>query len=387
MWKYIRQYLHYAILAALFMFGEVLMDLLQPELMSRIVDDGVLGTNNGGVGNMTLIWTLGLKMIILVLIGGLCGSFNNVFVHMSGQNIGNEIRKDCFKNIMTFSFPQVDAFGTGSLVTRVTNDITQVQNFISQFVRGMIRTSMLMFGSIFFMFRLNHSFGLAVLCAFPLIVGVLAICLAKANPLFTKLQAHLDKINAIMQEDVSGIRIIKACVREISEKLRFGKANDELIKTQLEVLVIFAFMNPIMNALMYIVVALILLLGSYEVSSGITSPGVIMAAISYTTQLLNGILMLVMLFQNISRGIASWKRVREVLQSRPELEDGPFDGNTDERGAIEFLDVSFSYPGSSQPILKNINLKIKPGETVAIMGATGADIDKLRVAAGTAQAS
>lgn len=313
MWKHKRQYLHYAILAALFMFGEVLMDLLQPELMSKIVDDGVLGTNNGGVGNMTLIWTLGLKMIILVLIGGLCGSLNNVFVHMSGQNIGNEIRKDCFKNIMTFSFPQVDAFGTGSLVTRVTNDITQVQNFISQFVRGMIRTSMLMFGSIFFMFRLNHSFGLAVLCAFPLIVGVLSICLAKANPLFTKLQAHLDKINAIIQEDVSGIRIIKACVREISEKLRFGKANDELIRTQLEVLVIFAFMNLIMNALMYIVVALILMLGSYEVSSGITSPGVIMAAISYTTQLLNGILMLVMLFQNISRGIASWKRVREVL--------------------------------------------------------------------------
>ena len=112
-----------------------------------------------------------------------------------------------------------------------------------------------------------------------------------------------------------------------------------------------------------------------------------MAAISYTTQLLNGILMLVMLFQNISRGIVSWKRVREVLQSRPELEDGPFDGNTDERGAIEFRDVFFSYPGSSQPILKNINLKIKPGETVAIMGAPGAGIDELKAAAGTAQAS
>ena len=143
-------------------------------------------------------------MVGLVLFGGLCGSLNNVFVHMSGQNIGNDIRKDCFRKIMTFSFPQVDAFGAGSLVTRVTNDITQVQTFVSQFVRGMIRTSMLMFGSIYCMFRLNRTFGLIVLCAFPLIVGCLAFCMAKANPLFAQLQAQLDAINGIMQEDISG---------------------------------------------------------------------------------------------------------------------------------------------------------------------------------------
>ena len=172
MWNYVKRYLHFAVLAAAFMVGEVLMDLLQPELMSRIADDGVLGLNNGGVGNMELIWSLGIRMIGLVLFGGLCGSLNNVFVHMTGQNIGNEMRKDAFRKIMAFSFPQADRFGAGSLVTRVTNDITQVQNFVSQFVRGMIRTSMLMFGSIFFMFRLNRSFGLIVLCAFPLIVGL-----------------------------------------------------------------------------------------------------------------------------------------------------------------------------------------------------------------------
>ena len=371
MWKYIKKYLHFAVIAALFMVCEVLMDLLQPEIMSRIVDDGVLGRQTGGVGDMRLIWELGIQMIVLVIFGGLCGSLNNMFVHMSAQNIGNEIRKDCFRKIMTFSFPQVDSFGTGSLVTRVTNDITQVQNFVSLFVRGMIRTSMLMFGSIYFMFRLNRQFGLVVLCAFPFIVGCLAICLGKANPLFAKLQAHLDKINAIMQEDVSGIRMIKACVREIYEKIRFGKANDELIKTQLQVLTIFAFMNPIMNALMYIVVAVLLMLGSYEVGQGITTPGTIMAAITYSTQLLNGILSLTMLFQNISRGIASLKRVKEVLHSQPELEDGSFDGNTDVRGQIEFRNVSFSYPGSSQVVLKNINLTVHPGETVAIMGTTG----------------
>ena len=371
MWKYIKHYLPFAILAALFMIGEVLMDLLQPGIMSRIVDDGVLGLNHGGHGNLTIIWTLGAQMIGLVLFGGLCGSMNNVFVHISGQNVGNEIRKDCFRKIMTFSFPQLDRFGTGSLVTRVTNDITQVQNFVSQFVRGMIRTSLLMFGSIYFMFRLNRDFGIIVVCAFPFIVGCLAFCLWKANPLFSRLQAQLDILNDIMQEDVSGIRIIKACVREIYEKLRFGKANDELVKTQLRILVIFAFMNPVINSLMYIVVAVILLVGSVEVTSGAATPGVIMAAITYTTQLLNGVLMLVMIFQNISRGLASWKRVREILDSESDLKDGTFAGNTEQYGEIEFRDVSFSYPGSKQSVLEHINLTIHRGETVAVMGATG----------------
>ena len=221
------------------------------------------------------------------------------------------------------------------------------------------------------MFRLNPRFGLVVLCAFPFIVGCIVICLGKANPLFEKLQAHLDRINAIMQEDVSGIRMIKACVREIYEKIRFGKANDELIRTQLQVLTIFAFMNPIINALMYIVVAVVLLLGSFEVGQGLASPGTIMASITYTTQLLNGILMLVMLFQNISRGLASWKRVREVLTSKPDLEDGTFYGKTDVHGQIEFRNVSFSYPNSSQVVLKDINLTVRRGETVAVMGETG----------------
>ena len=366
-----KRYLHFAILAALFMVGEVLMDLIQPGIMSKIVDDGVLGLNHGGTGNLDIIWTLGVQMTALVLFGGLCGSLNNVFVHLAGQSIGNEIRKDCFRRIMTFSFPQIDRFGTGSLVTRVTNDITQVQNFVSQFVRGMIRTSLLMFGSIYFMFRLNRVFGSIVLCAFPFIVGCLVFCLAKANPLFFKLQAQLDSINSIMQEDVSGIRIIKACVRELYEKLRFGKANDELIKTQLHVLVIFAFMNPVINALMYIVVAFILLAGSFEVSAGQATPGNIMAGITYTTQLLNGILMLVMLFQNISRGLASWKRVREILYSEPELKDGTFEGETERKGEIEFRNVSFTYPGTERNVLENINLTIHQGETVAVMGATG----------------
>ncbi|MFR7477142.1 ABC transporter ATP-binding protein [Frisingicoccus sp.] len=353
------------------MLGEVSMDLIQPGLMRRIVDEGVLGMNNNGTGDLHLILVLGFTMIGLVILGGFSGSMNNVFVHMTGQNVGNEIRKDCFRKIMTFSFPQMDRFGTGSLVTRVTNDITQVQNFVAQFVRGMIRTSMLIVGSIFFMFRLNHEFGMIVLCALPFILGCMLVCLVRANPLLTRLQTQLDAVNDILQEDVSGIRMIKACVREIYEKLRFGKANDGLVRTQLRVLIIFAFMNPAMNALMYIVVVILLLTGSYQVGENMTTPGTIMAAITYMTQLLNAILMLVMLFQTITKGIASWKRVKEVLATEPELKDGDFDGETEACGKIEFRDVSFAFPGTEQMVLNHIHLVIHPGETVAIMGATG----------------
>lgn len=347
------------------------MDLIQPGLMRRIVDEGVLGMNNNGTGDLHLILALGSTMIGLVILGGFSGSMNNVFVHMTGQNVGNEIRKDCFRKIMTFSFPQMDCFGTGSLVTRVTNDITQVQNFVAQFVRGMIRTSMLIVGSIFFMFRLNHEFGMIVLCALPFILGCMLLCLVRANPLLTRLQTQLDEVNDILQEDVSGIRMIKACVREIYEKLRFGKANDGLVRTQLRVLIIFAFMNPAMNALMYIVVVILLLTGSYQVGENMTTPGTIMAAITYMTQLLNAILMLIMLFQTITKGIASWKRVKEVLTTEPELKDGDFDGETEDCGKIEFRDVSFAFPGTEQMVLNHIHLVIHPGETVAIMGATG----------------
>lgn len=204
MWNYIKRCLPCAILAALFMVAEVMMDLIQPGIMARIVDSGVLGLDNGGVGSLELIWTLGLRMIALVLFGGLCGSLNNVFTHISSQNIGNDMHKDAFRRLMSFSFPQLDRFGTGSLVTRVTNDVTQVQTFVSLFVRGLIRTSMLTFGSIYFMFRLNREFGLIVLCALPFVVRCIALCLWKANPLFSKLQEQLDAINAIMQVVSSG---------------------------------------------------------------------------------------------------------------------------------------------------------------------------------------
>lgn len=369
MWKYVKPYFKYALLASLLMVGEVLNDLIQPTLMSMIVDDGVLGINNNNVGDIHVIITVGLLMIVCTILGGTSGSLNNAMAQYFTQNMGNDIRKDCFENIMRFSFEQVDDFKTGSLITRITNDITQVQLYASVFCRSIIRNGFLMFGSIYCVFRLNHSFGLIMIAAFPFILGTLLICLYKANPLFTRLQEQIDQINNIMLEDITGIRIIKACVKEIYEKLHFRKANEELVHTQLSVLIIFALMTPIMNAIMYIVVIAVLLIGNVQVSAGGTTPEAIMATITYTTQLLHAILMVVMIFQNVSRGMVSWNRLHEILEVTPQLQDGNIEVN-DHSGSIEFQDVSFIYPGSQNRVLKNINLKIEPGETVAIMGST-----------------
>lgn len=407
MWSYIKNYLIFGILAALSMVCEVLMDLLQPELMGRIVDEGVLGLYNNGISDMNLIWTLGIRMVGIVLFGGLTGVLCSLFSQLIGQNVGNAIRKDCFGRIMSFSFSQVDKFGTGSLITRVTNDIVHIQTYVTVVVRSVVRMSMMTCGSIFFIMRLNRKFGLIVLCVVPFIVGCLFFCLKKGNPLFVKLQVYLDKINGIMQEDVTGMRIIKACVREIYEKVRFGKANGELIRIQLQVLVIFSFMNPVIHAMMYLAIAFILLAGSYEAAAGTVTPGDIMAAITYATRLLNGIMMLVMISQSISRGTASWKRLKEILECESELEDGTYaesrtqtetsgvhekvvtmdirTGKVDNMftgysenasgpgkpGKIEFRDVSFSYPGSSRKVLEHVNLKINCGEMIAVMGSTG----------------
>ena len=397
MWQYVKRYAHFAFIAALFMGGEVLMDLIQPGLMRRIVDDGVLGLNNNGVGNLELVWRLGIQMIGMVLIGCCFGSLNNVFVNMASQNMGNDLRKDMFRKIMTFSFPQIDAFGAGSLITRITNDVTQVERLIAQFVRGMVRTVLMTIGSLYFMFTLSPDFAFIVLGALPFIIGAMYFALRKLNPLFTLQQEKLDVVNDMLQEDISAIRIIKACVRETYEKLRFGKANDDLIKTQLKVLLTLAFLNPLVNMVMNLSVAAILWYGARDVMEGAASPGSIMAAITYTTQLLMGIMMLMMLFQNISRGFISWKRLATVLHLEPEIQDGKFEDkdcsnvsdfsfeNADAAGQrsenttkiintqsrIEFVNVSFTYPGSQKPVLENINLTINPGETIAIMGSTG----------------
>ena len=372
MLKYLKKYWLFTMLAPLFMIGEVSMDLIQPELMSHIIDDGVLGINSGGVGNLDIILGTGIRMVLLVAAGGVCGVMSGVFANLSAQQFGNDVREDTFKRIMSFSFEQTDKFSTGSLITRVTNDITQLQNFVMQCMRGFVRTSMLFIGGIVCMIGLNIQFGLVIACALPFIVICVIYFIAKSNPKFTILQKKLDKLNNIMQENVSGSRVVKAYVKEDYETERFNKANDELVGTQLDVLLLLSYMTPVMNIILNLSVVAVIKVGGIQVMDGSATPGNVMAAITYCSQVLNAVMRMTMIFQTASRGVASQKRIMEVLNCEPAIKDGAYDGETIVKGKVEFRNVSFAYPGNEgASVIEDFNLVISPGETIGILGATG----------------
>ena len=372
MLKYLKKYWFWAILAPIFMAGEVTMDLLQPRLMSTIVDDGVLGLSNNNVGDLQLVITTGLRMIGLVVIGGFCGVMSGVFANLCSQPFGNDVRKAAFGRIMSFSFAQTDRFSTGSLITRVTNDITQVQNLVMQCIRGFIRTFLLFAGGIACMLTLDISFGTVVACALPFVIICVIYFIGKANPKFTILQGRLDRLNNVVQENVSGSRVVKAYVREEYEKERFGKANEELVGTQLDVLLLFSYMTPIMNIILNVSIVAIIKVGAVQVQAGGVTPGNVMAAITYISQILNAVMRMTMIFQTVSRGVASGKRIQEVLDCEPSICGGSFDGDTAVRGKVEFRHVSFAYPGMGDAkIIDDFSLVISPGETIGILGATG----------------
>lgn len=372
MLKYLKKYWFFALLAPVFMIGEVSMDLLQPELMSRIIDDGVLGLNNGGVGNLNTVITIGLKMIGFVALGGICGIMSGVFANLCAQQFGNDVRKAVFKRIMEFSFEQTDKFSTGSLITRVTNDITQLQNFVMQCLRGFVRTSMLFIGGIACMVSLNMEFGIIIACALPFVEVCVVYFIAKANPKFTVLQKKLDKVNNVMQENVSGARVVKAYVKEDYETERFEKANNELVSTQLDVLLLLSYMTPIMNIILNLSVVAVIKVGGIQVSAGSATPGNVMAAITYCSQVLNAVMRMTMIFQTASRGIASKKRVMEIINCDPAIKSGTYNKETAVKGKVEFKNVSFAYPGmDNENVIENFNLVINPGETIGILGATG----------------
>ena len=372
MLKYLKKYWFFALLAPVFMIGEVSMDLLQPELMSRIIDDGVLGLNNGGVGNLNTVITIGLKMIGFVALGGICGIMSGVFANLCAQQFGNDVRKAVFKRIMEFSFEQTDKFSTGSLITRVTNDITQLQNFVMQCLRGFVRTSMLFIGGIACMVSLNMEFGIIIACALPFVAVCVVYFIAKANPKFTVLQKKLDKVNNVMQENVSGARVVKAYVKEDYETERFEKANNELVSTQLDVLLLLSYMTPIMNIILNLSVVAVIKVGGIQVSAGSATPGNVMAAITYCSQVLNAVMRMTMIFQTASRGIASKKRIMEIINCEPAIKSGTYNKETAVKGKVEFKNVSFAYPGmDNENVIENFNLVINPGETIGILGATG----------------
>ncbi len=369
--KYLKPYWLFALLAPLTMVGEVAIDLLQPKLMSKIVNEGVIGHD------MALILTTGLTMLGLVAVGGLFGILSAAFASNAAQSFGNDLRADAFKKVMSLSLQQTDKFTTGSLVTRLTNDITQVQQFIAMLIRMFVRAPMQFIGGIIMAITISPRFGVVLAIALPIQLILIFIMLKKAGPLYAVVQEKLDRVNSIVQENVSGARVVKAYVKEKHEIGRFNKANTELRDVNMTVQKLMATLSPVLMIIMNGSVIAILLIGGKEVEAAIgTIDGImvgdVMAAITYITQILMSMMMVSMMFQTMTRAAASAKRIVEVLESDPAILGGNSTSETETKGAIEFRNVSFRYPNAGgRPVLHDVSFDVKPGETVAIIGATG----------------
>ena len=368
--KHLKKYWHFALLASLFMVLEVVVDLYQPRMMAEIVDNGILGLNRNGQPDMHIVSGTGIRMILVVIAGGICGILSGVFTNICAQNFGNDVRKSAFRKIMHFSFSQTDDFSVGSLITRTTNDVTQVQNMVSQLIRGCVRCAMFFVAGSIALVTLAADFGIVIAVALPLILLEIAFVLWKTNPLFRKLQARIDRMNTVIQENVAGARVVKAFVQEERENKRFAKSNDDLVDTQFRVLILMSYMRPVMNIVLNLATIAVIYIGSLRVQSGAIEPGKVMAAITYLSQILNGMMMMAMIFQTVTRGMTSSRRLKEVLAADTPIADGNGASESAE-GTVVFRNVSFAYPDQPVPVLHDISLTVRKGETLAVIGATG----------------
>ena len=369
--RYLKPYWLFALLCPLAMILEVSMDLLQPTLMSDIVDNGILG-NAAADENLRYVLITGLKMLVFSLIGCFGGIASAAFGTAAAQKMGNDLRKEAFAKVMHMSFQQTDKFTTGSLVTRLTNDITAIQEFVAMSLRMFVRTGMQFIGGIAVILTLNVNFGIVLVISLPVQLIAVAIIMKKASPLFSIVQSRLDKVNSVVQENVSGARVVKAFTREEYERNRFDNANTDLMTTNLKVQKLLATLNPILMIIMNASVIAIIMIGGFQVEAKAMQVGEVMAAVTYITQILMSVMMVGMMFQQVSRSAASMKRVNEVLSTNPVISDGHKSADSDNSGTVEFRNVGFSYPGSSgKPVLSGIDLKAEKGQMIAILGSTG----------------
>lgn len=364
--KYLKPYALFAVLTPLSMVGEVLGDLLQPKLMSKIVDDGVLGQD------MNLIIRTGLLMLLVLIGGGACGIAASAFGGIASQSFSRDLRVDVFKRVMGLSFEQTDKFTTGSLVTRLTADITAIQQMVDFLLRMLVRDSLLFFGGIIMMLTLNVRFGIIILCALPVEIIMMIVILKKANPYYSIVAKRLDTVNSVVQENVTGARVVKAYVREDTEEKRFDDANISLMESNLRVQTLMAILQPLLMIILNLSVIAVIVIGGWQVQAQAMKVGEVMAAITYLTQVLHGVMMMSMMFQTLAKASASANRLREVLETDPVIKSGSVSLSDKTGGTVSFKNVSFSYPETKgRPVISDLTLDIKSGESVAILGATG----------------
>ncbi|WP_153977126.1 ABC transporter ATP-binding protein [Paenibacillus xylanilyticus] len=380
--RFLAPYKSAAILAPLLMVLEVAMDLLQPKLMSSIVDDGVLA------GDLPHIVRTGLFMLLFALIGWVGGAGCTLFSSKASVGYGTDLRQELFDHIQTFSFRNLDTFQEGSLITRLTSDITQMQTFVQMLLRMFIRSPMLIIGSIIMAFTISIKLALILMMTVPVLFVILYILISASYPLFASVQNKLDQVNAVLQENLAGIRVVKAFARAGTEKKRFNQSNEDYTGTAVKAWRIVTLNAPVLSLMLNATIVAVLWFGGFQVVGGDIAAGDLIAFINYVTVVLSSLTSIGMMMMSYSRAKVSAARINEVLHTEPDIQSGheahrenalqnqaiqvgsnPASRVTRRPGEVEFRDVSFRYDG--EDALTGVNLTARAGEKVALLGSTG----------------
>jgi len=368
-WKYIKPYLPAFIIGPVLMIVEVIGEVIMPLLLSNVIDYGVV--EGRGV---SYIITMGITMVITALCmmaGGVGGAY---FAIKASTGFANDLRKDLFNKIQKFSFNNIDQYNTGSLITRLTNDITQIQNMVQMMLRIALRAPGMLIGALIMAFALNAKLALVILCVIPLLSFAIYTIMKVAFPRFTAMQKKLDSLNITTQENLTNIRVVKSFVREKHEEEKFKRANMDLKESTINAMKAVIFTMPVMTIAMNITTLAVVWFGGNQIIIGNMTSGVLTAFINYVVQILVSLMIVSMIILNGSRALASVKRVNEVLNTNIDLtdENALHKDITVQYGKVEFREVYFKYYKNNEKwVLENINLVINPGETVGIIGPTG----------------
>ena len=348
------------------MLIEVFMDLMLPSIMAKIVDVGIANHD------LTMVFSLGIRMIIVTLLAFLGGGGCAIMSSFASTGLGADLRQDLFTKVQSLSNKNLDELETGNLIIRLTNDVSQIEDVSRMMLRIMVRAPLQIVGSLVMAIIISRQLSTLFVIFIPLLLIIMTILIKKAYPLFYKVQSKLDKLNTRLQENLAGKRLVKAFVREEYEEEKFQKANDDLTDITIKASRTVSLMNPFMQILLNGAIIAALWFGAQQIDFGILKIGALMAFINYLRQLLFSLMMFSNLLMRFSRAQASSTRIQEVLTSIPDIEEP---GNPifaqEIKGKIEFKNVTFSYTHEGDPVLKNITLTILPGETAAIIGATG----------------
>lgn len=366
--KYVKPYWVYFVIGPLCMIVEVLGEVFIPDLFSRMINNGVMKSSSGYV---LMICALMILTAILMLLGGVGGAY---FGAKASVNFAGDLRRDMYSKIQGFSFANIDKFSTGSLVTRLTNDVNQLQNFVNMLLRLCLRAPGMLIGAVIMTVIKSPKIALFLACAIPVMIILLAFFIKKGFPLFRKMQEKIDRLNSNIQENVTNVRVVKSFVREDYEEDKFRKSNSELKNAGMSAMNVMIMIQPVMMFIMYAICITVMWIGGNDVMAGAMSLGDLTALINYITQILMSIMMISMLFIFSSRAMASGRRIREVLDETPDISDENAAEKDLEvkRGDIDFKHVSFRYyKNSEEKVLDDVNLHIPAGKTVGIIGSTG----------------